>query len=197
MVRIGFIVEGYSEKILIESDTFRKWCEKNEIAIVAPVINAKGGGNLLPQYLSNYIINISENGRPDKIVVLTDLENICAVEKVRQRILTEEFKDKIDFVFVSIKALEAWFLADGIAMASWLGEKTFHEDHPEETPGMPHERIKQIAKDKNKRGPGPHPEFVKKMMRHGFSVERAATHPHCFSAKEFHDTLKEWGRSHS
>jgi len=193
VVKIAFIVEGDSEKILIDSDMFRKWCETNGITIVEPIINAKGGGNLLPQYLSNHVANVSRNGKPDKIVVLTDLEWECAVVEVQNRILTEEFKDNIDVVFVSVKALEAWFLADDEAMSSWLKER-FHEDYPECTDNLPLERIKQIAKDRDKRGPGPKPGFAKKMTsRHGFSLERAAEHPNCPSVKNFRDTLKEWG----
>jgi len=195
MVKIGFIVEGHSEKILIESGMFKKWCQKNRITIAHPVINACGGGNLLPQHLANHIARVSQNGKLNKVVVLTDLETASSVAKVRKRIHTSEFKDKIDVVFVSVKALEAWILADGVAMAAWLKEETFHEDYPEDTPAMPREKIKQIAKDKNKLGPGSSkPSFIKRMIeKHGFSIERAAEHPHCPSVKEFSTTLKKWG----
>jgi predicted ATP-dependent endonuclease of OLD family len=199
MVKIGFIVEGHSEKILIESDMFKEWCQKNRITIAHPVINAGGGGNLLPQYLANHIARVSQNGKPNKVVVLTDLETTSTVADVRERILTKESKDKIDIVFVSVKALEAWILADGAAMAAWLKEESFHEGYPEATPAMPREKIKQIAKDKNKSGPGASkPNFIKKMIvKHGFSIERAAEHPHCPSVKEFSTTLKKWGEDNS
>ena len=192
MVKVGFIVEGDTEKILMESGTFRKWCDTNGIAVVDPVINAQGGGNLLPKYLSNHIARLSKNGTPDKIVVLTDLEREPNVTEVRNRIQTGD----IDFIFVAVKAIEAWFLADSAAMSSCLGEKGFHEDFPEKTPNMPWERIKQIAREKKQRGPGASkPGFARKMTgNHGFSIERAAKHPNCPSAKEFHDTLKAWGQ---
>ena len=49
MVKIGFIVEGDCEKIFIESDNFKNWANMQGIEICSPVVNAKGGGNLLPQ----------------------------------------------------------------------------------------------------------------------------------------------------
>ena len=195
MVRVGFIVEGDSEKILIGSDMFRKWCEKNGITVVDPIINAQGGGNLLPEFFANYERRLSVTGRPDKIVVLTDREKAPTAAATRRRILcvNKGKGKKIDYVFVSVKAVEAWFLADDRAMSSWLKER-FHEEKPERTSGTPWERIKEIALSKN-RGPGSnHLAFARTIIRqHGFSIERAAKHPNCPSVKEFYDTLKEWG----
>lgn len=192
MVKIGFIVEGDSEKILIESDMFQQWCGKNGITIVDPVINAEGGGNLLPEFMANHIRRLSANGKPDKIVVLTDLETSGTVHVARKRILTGKSSKKIDFVFISIKAVEAWFLSDDKAMSAWL-ESRFHEDLPEKTQGMPWDRLKEIADKRGKRGPGSKPMFAKKILSLGFSIENAARHPHCPSVKEFYDTLTGWG----
>lgn len=55
MVRIGFIVEGDSEKIVIESVKFREFLRLNGFELVTPVVNAKGGGNLLPQNIEAYL----------------------------------------------------------------------------------------------------------------------------------------------
>ncbi len=44
MVRIGFVVEGDCEKLLLESSTFQTWAKQHEIEICYPIINA-GGGN--------------------------------------------------------------------------------------------------------------------------------------------------------
>ena len=49
MVRIGFVVEGDTEKIVIESAAFCAWAKSQGIEICSPVVNAEGGGNLLPQ----------------------------------------------------------------------------------------------------------------------------------------------------
>jgi len=199
MVKIGFIAEGDSECVLLKSDSFKNWCRVVGIEIIAPVINAGGGGNLLPEFFTNYEQRLSTTGHPDKIVVLTDREKAPTDKIVQRRILAvnkkKTKKKRIDYVFISVKALEAWFLADSKAMSNWLKER-FQEEYPERTKGTPWERIKEIASDKS-RGPGRnHLAFAQTIIKHhGFSIEQAAKHPNCPSVKEFHDTLKEWGRS--
>ncbi len=49
MVKVGFIVEGDTEKVIVESPAFSAWLTANGITLCHPVIDAKGGGNLLPQ----------------------------------------------------------------------------------------------------------------------------------------------------
>ncbi len=195
MVRVGFIVEGDSEKILLESPSFRTWCESIGVEIVDPVINAGGGGNLLPKYLGNHLARLTENSdTPDRIVVLTDLEDEDSTEVVRTRILSEGFEEKIDVVFIAVKALEAWFLADTQAMRHWLNTPGFVENFPEKTFDKPFERVKEIAALLQKRGPGGKVTFARAMVsKYGFSIENAARHPHCPSAKKFYQTLNDWG----
>ena len=194
MVTVGFIVEGDTEKILIESKQFRGWCNRIGIRVLRPVINAKGGGNLLPKYLDNYIICLSSKETPDKIVVLTDLEEEPSVELVQRRVLASHVCERIDVVFVAVKSLEAWFLADDLAMTRWLGlSKRFHEANPEQTPKTPWDRLRTIAKSLGKRGPGHKLRFVRRMLRFGFSIEEAARHPNCASVRHFCEMLQEWG----
>ncbi len=205
MVRVGFIVEGESEKMLMESVSFRDWCSRIGIETVTPIINAGGGGGLLPEFFQNYEKRLSTNGRPDKIVVLTDREKAPTNAVVKKRILRvnemptggAKKKKRIDYVFVSVKALEAWFLADDKAMSSWL-KATFHEDFPERTAGMPWDRIREIAAHRN-RGPGEnHLSFAKTLINsHGFTIENAARHPHCPSVQEFYRTLGGFGEETS
>lgn len=56
---------------------------------------------------------------------------------------------------------------------------------------MPWERLKELANDYRQSGTGSSkPAFAKRMTKHyNFSLERAANHPNCPSAKEFHDSL--------
>lgn len=196
MVKVGFIVEGDSETILIKSPMFRNWCQNKGLSIVDPVINAGGGGNLLPKYLVNYLERfLNESEPPEKIAILTDRENAVSYEEVRKRILGDPPEKRIDFVFIAVKALEAWFLADDVAISKWLNEDYFFEEFPEKTEEMPWERLKEIAKDKGKRGPGAtRPIFTRKILKCGFSLEQAAKHANCPSVKMFHDTLLKWGK---
>ncbi|PTQ87123.1 hypothetical protein [Agitococcus lubricus] len=62
MVKVGFIVEGDTEKLIVESPAFVAWLVANGITLVNPVVNAKGGGNLLPQYRPLYSDSSTSTG---------------------------------------------------------------------------------------------------------------------------------------
>lgn len=186
MVKLGFIVEGGSEKVIVESTRFQQWLETNGLTAIRPVINAEGGGNLLPQNIKPMVATLRQF-QPDHIIILTDLEHDPDESLVRQRI----GDTYTNLIFIAVKALEAWYLADSAAMQQWLKVDSFYEDKPQETPTMPWDRLGDIAKGLNKRGTGPSKiKFAEKMVKHcGFDVVRAAQHPHCPSAKNFHDGL--------
>ena len=179
-IKVGFIVEGGSEKVIVESTQFRDFLDGKGYELVTPVIDAKGGGNLLPQNIESFVERFDLED-VDHIFVLTDLENEPSVDAVRQRIKNES----IQFSFVAVKALEAWYLADSAAMNSWLDDADFHEAQPEQTQAMPWDRLKEIATERGKRGPGQKISFAKKITKHhGFSLVHAAQHQNCPSATE-------------
>lgn len=178
--KIGFIVEGGSEKIIIESPQFRAFLNKHGYELVTPVIDAEGGGNLLPQNIEEFISRL-EQKQVDAIYVLTDLEDELHIETVRQRVR----HTKITFAFIAVKALEAWYLADTDAMNTWLGTQDFYEPEPEKTVGKPWDRLKEIAAEKGKRGPGQKISFAKRITKYWhFAIEHAAKHEACPSAAE-------------
>ncbi|ASM76558.1 hypothetical protein VITFI_CDS0779 [Vitreoscilla filiformis] len=129
MVRLGFIVEGDSEKIMVESANFKRWANAQGLEICRPVINARGGGNLLPQHMASMVATLTKS-QPDHVVVLTDLETAPDIETVKVRITDTH----TSLIFVAVKALEAWFLADTEAMRAWLKQPAFVEASPEQTP---------------------------------------------------------------
>lgn len=182
MVRIGFIVEGDSEKIVIESVKFREFLTLNGFELVTPVVNAKGGGNLLPQNIEAYL-HALQHKNIEQIVVLTDLEGEASIADVRTRIAHAD----ISVIFVAVKALEAWFLSDTDALRSWLGDAHYIELQPEQTAEMPWDRLKEIAAQLGKRGPGNKVGFAKKMVKNGFCITRAAQHGSCASARDLVD----------
>ncbi|WP_339491425.1 MULTISPECIES: DUF4276 family protein [unclassified Pseudomonas] len=190
MVKVGFIVEGDSEKIVIESADFKAFLQANDFELVNPVVNAKGGGNLLPQNIDAYLARLDQQ-EVDRIVVLTDLEDEDSVDTVKERISNA----RIDITFVAVKALEGWFLADSNAIGKWLGVHNFDEPQPEQTPNKPWDRLKEISNGLGKRGPGNKTAFAKKMVKHyGFSIRQAASHPQCPSAKEIVSYFTKQGR---
>ncbi|MCC6505947.1 MAG: DUF4276 family protein [Aquimonas sp.] len=195
MVKVGFIVEGDSEKVLIESAGFRQWAGNQGLEICGPVINAKGGGNLLPHHLKTMLAQFAIS-QPDHIVILTDLEDAVDVEAVKTRITTEH----THLIFIAVKALEAWFLADTDAMRRWLNAPEFFEPTPEQTPGMPWDRLKEVASAHGSRGPGSNKVIFARKMCGGalrYELERAAAHPSCPSAKAFRDGLVKLGGKNS
>lgn len=183
MVSVGFIVEGDSEKIVVESERFGDWLTEHGFWRVNPVINAKGGGNLLPQNIRVFLAALEQAGA-QQVVVITDLEREASVTTVKARIETPG----VDVIFVAVKALEAWFLADTQAMCRWLGIADFFEAQPERTPDLPWQYLKDVAKAHGKQGPGSKAAFAKRFTRyHGFDVTRSAQHPECPSARELVD----------
>ena len=186
MVKLGFIVEGSTEKIIVESPAFNSWLSQQGLALVKPVLDAKGGGNLLPKHIEPMVKRLHA-AEADHIIILTDLEHESSVEAVRQRITTEF----TDLIFIAVKAIEAWFLADSQAMSQWLKQDSFYEDNPEATKDLPWQRLKEVATDFKQRGTGASkPAFAKRMIQHyGFKINHAAEHTHCPSAKQFCDGL--------
>jgi len=196
MVTVGFIVEGDTEKILIESASFQQWAKQQGIEIYHPVVNATGGGNLLPNYIETFI-KLFELKKADYIVILTDLEHESSPEAVKNRIGTQHTK----LIFIAVKAIEAWFLADSVALSHWLSmSKSADSEHcvyceifPEQTESMPWDYFQILANKFNRRGRGSNKPKLAQIMTDncGFDLARAANHPHCPSAKEFHDGLIE------
>lgn len=186
MVKIGFIVEGDTEKILLESKNFKDWTKSIGIDICHPIENANGSGNLLPKHIKPLVERLKLQN-PTHIAILTDLENDPDKQAVINRIGTKHTQ----LIFIAVKAIEAWFLADTLALSKWLKLENVYENFPEETPALPWERLKALASEHNKRGPGgSKPVFAKQMTKHyGFSLKRAADHPNCPSATEFYGFL--------
>jgi hypothetical protein len=179
MVKLGFICEGETEKIIIESSSFKALLAENNCSLVK-AFDATGNGNLLPQNIAPMISNLVEEG-VEKIFVLADLDKDECITKTKERI--EAPTDII--TIVSVKQIEAWFLADSQTLSILLNETNFQFQHPETAP-VPREVIQQLFLQKTNRGIGDSkPRFANKMIRSGFSITNAAAHPNCTSARYF------------
>ncbi|XQE66264.1 hypothetical protein ACOAPY_16560 [Pseudomonas sp. P3C3] len=192
MVKVGFIVEGDTEKLIIESTRFRKKLQEINLEVCDPIINASGNGNLLPRYLENYVRLLNEGPSPDIIIVLTDLEDAPSVQSVKDRIRTAQITD--DLIIVSVKAIESWFLGDSNSLSQLLGIP-YVELYPEQTIGMPWDRIRELTTEITGRGVGRiKTMFAQKYIdRHGFCVFSSADHMNCRSARDFKDKLLALG----
>lgn len=187
MVKIGFIVEGDTEKILLESENFQQLLGRLQLQACHPIENANGSGNLLPKHIGPLVARLQLQ-TPTHIVILTDLENDVDKQAVIKRIGTVF----TELIFVAVKAIEAWFLADTEALGKWLKVEGVYEAVPEATPALPWERLKALADEHHKRGPGSSkPVFAKRMTEHyGFRLEQAAQHDNCPSAAAFYGFLE-------
>jgi hypothetical protein len=124
MVKIGFICEGDTEQILLLSDKFQEFLTSINLHLVN-VINATGSGNLLPHNIKGYIESL-EKDDAEVIFILTDLDNDVCITKTKERIKAREK----DVVIIAVKKIEAWFLANDLAMRLLLNNPDFSYPAP-------------------------------------------------------------------
>jgi hypothetical protein len=185
VVKLGFIVEGDSEKIILESQSFKKVLKEHKIDFIAEVINATGTGNLLPENREDYV-QILKNKGVTNIIILVDQENAPCITSVKERILPDEGQ----MVIVSVKTLEAWFLADSISLAKFLKINSVLCEYPETfLPAI--DEIIRLNLLHNDRGASDKKLLAKRMLKSGFSIVNAAQHPGCSSAKYFLQKIKD------
>ena len=185
MVKVGFIVEGATEKIILERSDFFQYLRGLGLDYIPDVIDAEGNGNLLPKNINQYSQILKSKGST-VIFILTDLDSDLCITSTKNRI--QPLPDHI--VVISIKQIESWFLSDTDAMRSYLKDSTYTHIDPESV-SIPYEEIKRIRIMKNNMGPGGKTILANAMVRHNFSITKAANHPKCSSAKYFLNKLVE------
>lgn len=183
MVKLGFIVEGDTEKMVLERSEFFSHLRERQIVFVEEIINAKGNGNLLPHNITPYTQVLHDKGATH-IIVLSDLDNDKCVTLTKQRIDPQH----VHHVVISRTAIEAWFLADTTAMCKYLGDDRFICEQPESYRN-PFDEIVALRKEKSNRGVSDKKFLARAMGSCGFSIARAAEHPNCSSARYFMDTV--------
>lgn len=186
MVKIGFIVEGATEKKILESPAFRQYLTSLNLSYIPEVIDAKGNGKLLPEYLPGHIQMLKDKGA-NKIIILTDLDADVCITATKGRIGAPA--DCI--VIVSVKMIESWFIADTITMRHLLGDPGYTCVNPE-TIVDPYEEIRQTMLRRTGRGMGGKSKLfmAARFIKSGFTAVKASNHPNCTSAKYFVSKLE-------
>jgi hypothetical protein len=185
VVKLGFIVEGDSEKIILESEAFIKLLQEFKIDFIPEIVNASGGGNLLPRNREDYVQILKDKGAT-KIIILVDQEDASCITSVKELIEPNEEQK----VIVSVKTLEAWFLADSISLAKFLKVNSIVYEHPETfLPAL--DEIIRVNTLHNNRGVSDKKLLAKRMLLSGFSIQNAAAHKNCPSAKYFLQKIKD------
>ena len=179
MVRVGFIVEGDTEAVLVDSSNFEGYLISQNVEKVSKAINAKGCRNLLPHKLENDVAILVEHGS-QVIFILTDLDDDSCITVTKQRVNpTGEH-----VAIVSVREVEAWFLADTSAVRSFLRSETFYCENPESVRNPFEElnnyRSKLLGKKNRSKV-----SLARELIASGFSIETAALHPNCPSARYF------------
>ena len=191
MVKIGFICEGDTELILLLSKSFQDFLSSINLLAVN-VINACGSGNLLPHNIGGYIESLEKAGA-EVVVILTDLDDDICITRTKARIKPREK----DVVVIAVKKIEAWFLANDIAMRSLLKNGQFSFNAPEGV-ANPYETINELLLKYTGRGIGRTSSgkirLVTRLIYLGFDLQNSANHPQCFSAKYFLNKLQEIGK---
>ena len=186
---VGFIVEGPSDKFVVESDSFTELLASEGLQRASPVVVAGGDGRMSNSRISDLATLLRKQATDARIILLlADLdENPDGSPRCISERKDSIGSDGVDVIVIARKAIETWFLADTKAMRSWTGDDSFFEPNPETRPGMPWNSLKEIGVATSGRGPGrSKPMFAKRFVRqHGFHVERAAEHPECPSAGYF------------
>jgi hypothetical protein len=179
MVKLGFICEGETEKIIIESSSFKELLTENNCTLLK-AFDATGNGNLLPHNITPMINNLIEEGA-EKIIIITDLDKDECITKTKARI---DAPAEI-ITIVAVKQVESWFLADSNTLSVLLNEDGFTFNQPEEEP-IPRDTIQRLFLQKTASGiGGSKPRFAIKMIKNGFSIKNSAAHKNCPSARYF------------
>ncbi|MBL7648587.1 MAG: hypothetical protein JNK74_20620 [Candidatus Hydrogenedentes bacterium] len=168
---------------MVESSCFRNWMHGDlGLEVADPVLNVSSIDNLRSHRLSLQFPAFVKEARPDKVVILADLDPSAVVPCItgRKQLI---FADGVDLVLIARTSVESWFLGDTEAMRSYMGNNEFFEAMPEVYANA-WERLKSVLVEHTGRGPGASkPKFAEKFIqRHGFDLTRAAAHPACPSA---------------
>lgn len=192
MVKVGFLVEGDTEKKIIASDNFKEFCFRNNIEVAADIFPPKGGrGKDIFQDSEKVkaYINILKDKGVEHIFIIRDLEDLDCVIKAREEIKADEVVK-----IIVVKAIESWFIADSNTLTTYFGQD-FSHDAPESI-DKPFQFLKTKSLEIRQRGISDKLIFAGIMLKYGFSVENAASHPNCPSAKYFINKLQSLSKIH-
>ncbi len=147
-----------------------------KIDFVKDVVDATGNKNLLPHNIEKYTQILKDKGAT-VILILTDLDEDACITLTKKRI-----NPSINhIVIISIKQIEAWFLADEGAMRKFLKDDAYMIQNPE-TFVNPFDEIRTLGLNSigRKRGVGTKVQLAKQMVDHAnFSILHASKLQQC------------------
>lgn len=175
MVKFGLICEGETENIHFNTPEFIELLREFKLELVGIV--ETGSKN---QYFQDRLIKhrqILLDKGAEKIMVLVDLDTDTCITLTKQAV--QPFNNQT--VIVAVKEFENWYLADTVALQNLLGREVAIIENPEQEP----DAEKKIIGLRGKGFGGSKPRLANAMKRSGFTIERAALHQNCPSARYF------------
>ena len=181
MVRLGILCEGESETYIVKSEQFQNWILNAGLELVG--IRPVGSKNQYWEDRFESHLSILNDLNCDQIIILVDLDNDSCITETKRLIKTGINQH----VIVSVKEFENWFLADFQALGKLVSKEVYVE-----FPEMEDEPVRKIIELNNGKGfGGSKPRLAVKMRNNGFSIQNAAEHPNCPSARYFLDKLQK------
>jgi hypothetical protein len=195
MIKVGFIVEGNSEKVVYESEIFQELLERFNLTCVGVITPGSRTKFFAQEQLIKYYENIRKN-EPDKIIIIIDKEgdDECLYE-IKQRISCIDQINQINII--QVKTLESWFLADSVALSRAF-HRNYNYETPESTENHPFDELQNEFIVNTERGLGSKESTLparKMVNKYKFSIENAAKHPNCPSARYFLQKLSDLNRN--
>ena len=174
MVKLGIICEGESETIIFNSPNFISFLETLNIELIA--VQETGSKNQFYGERINSHRQILFDKGANHVLALLDLDKDECITITKQKVPI--FKNQA--IVVAVKEFENWYLADSDAISSFLNKQT-SINYPE----VYDEPIDEMIKLKGKTFAKSKPRLASRMLYNGFSIQNAANHPNCPSAKYF------------
>lgn len=197
MVKVGFIAEGDSEKILLDSPAFRKYAFTLGVEIVT-VVNAEGinkmmvTGNKIEaarRRLNGFAQILLDKGA-QVIIILLDYDNSgLRYKQIKERIPLDI---RALNIIVAKQMIETWHLCDTNALRSYLAFRVEEINSPEEIIN-PLYHINNLRLRHVGNGVNDKKILMKAMLVNGFAIASAVLHPQAFSVKHFRDIMIEIG----
>jgi hypothetical protein len=189
MIKVGFVVEDKAFESTINSKDFRRILIGYKLELVG-VHNAKGRDNLRNSNddVSSFFMRLADKGS-DFIFAMIDKENDPCIAFAKKNVHIFN-KDK-QVIVIAVKAIESWFLADSETLSD-LFNREYEYDDPENMNEKAFDVLKREFIKYTGKGLGKRRNLhAKYLVNKGFSLENAAKHPKCPSAKYFLKKLSE------
>ncbi len=175
MVKVGFICDGETEKIIFESPKFQELLTKYKLEFVG-AIKYKGGK--IKRDTDMLILRKYAK----KVIIIKDLEQLPDKEALLKELKKKETITHENIVVVVKRMIEAWLLADNITIGEIVRKKQKIFTNPENETD-PHGTLKRILGNRYRYLSKP--AIAKLFIDKGFTIENAANHKQCHSAREF------------